>query len=139
MTDPAYSRAPAAGAMDLADHPPVSPVEAARELWKIGVAIDNETGELMRLRRRYAELGKTYRMAYAHAVLTATGTVEDRKRLAERDTIDEWMAVQTLEQQMAVCQDKLRALRDRSEIARVINANLKEELRTTLSSASVVP
>ena len=116
---------------DSIDAPPVTPVEAARTLWQIGAAIDAETGELIALRRQYAQRLREHRETYARVFLSATGTVEDRKRIAERDSIQEWMAVQGLEQQMAVCQDKLRALRDRSEIGRVINANLKEELRTT--------
>lgn len=112
---------------------PLTPAAAASTLWQIEQDIDTETNALVVLRKQYAQLLKTHRLEYAKAFLGATGTVEDRKRIAERDTIECWFAVQTHEQEVAVCQDKLRSLRERSEIGRAINSNLKEEMRFTAS------
>jgi hypothetical protein len=108
---------------------PLTPVEAGRVLWQIGQDIDAETNELIRLRKELPALLRARRLAHARAFLEAEGSIETRKQLAEIATADVKFEVDVLEQKMESCKDKLKALRDRSEIGRAINSNLKEELR----------
>lgn len=109
---------------------PLNPAEAAATLWQIGQDIDAETEELVKLRKDFAELRKAHRLDYARAFLDTQGSMDFRRRRAEELTIDSWFAVETHEQLIEASKDKLRALRDRSEIGRAVNSNLKEELRT---------
>lgn len=112
---------------------PLTPAAAAQTLWQIEQDIDTETKELVKLRGEYADLLKAHRLAFAQTFLGAQGSMDFRRRYAEQETIDSWFKVQVHEQAVAACQDKLKALRDRSEIGRAINSNLKEEMRFTAS------
>ncbi|GAA2773611.1 hypothetical protein [Saccharopolyspora taberi] len=116
------------------DRPPLSPSEAAATLWQIEQDIDTETQELVRLRGQYAGLLRAHRLDFAQAFLNTSGSMDFRRRRAEELTIDSWHAVQVHEQLVEASKDKLKALRDRSEIGRAINSNLKEELRFTASN-----
>lgn len=118
----------------MSERPPLTPAEAASTLWQIEQDIDTETQELVRLRGEYAGLLKAHRLEFAEKFLTSQGSMDWRRRYAERESIDSWHAVQVHEQLVEACKDKLRALRDRSEIGRAINSNLKEELRFTTSN-----
>jgi hypothetical protein len=113
---------------------PLTPAEAAATLWQIEQDIDTETQELVRLRGEYAGLLRAHRLEFAQKFLASQGSMDWRRRYAEQETIDSWYAVQAHEQKVEACKDKLRALRDRSEIGRAINSNLKEELRFTAST-----
>src|SRR6185312_6631586 len=94
---------------------PRTPVEAARLLWQVDQEKDAVTAQLCEVRRRIAALRKAHRLAYARAFLSGQGTVEDRKRATERDTIDEWFAVEAAEQELEACRDRLRDLAGRAE------------------------
>lgn len=109
--------------------PPLTPAEATRVLWQIGLDIDEQTEAVIETRREHLALVRAHRKAYATSVLTSTGTVEDRRRKAEQETDEAWFAMETKGQEIEACKDRLKALRDRSEIGRSINSNLKEELR----------
>ncbi|WP_236789659.1 hypothetical protein [Amycolatopsis sp. GM8] len=98
-------------------------------LWLIGVEIDQKTTDLIELRRKRPQLDRDRRLAYARAFLSNEGTVESRKLKAELAADEAKFALETHDQEIAVCLDALKALRDRSEIGRSINSNLKEELR----------
>ncbi|MCA1185787.1 hypothetical protein LCD36_04880 [Saccharopolyspora sp. 6T] len=113
---------------------PLTPAQAAATLWQIEQDIDTETQELVRLRGEYAGLLRTHRLEFARAFLGAQGSMDFRRRRAEEQTIDSWYAVQAHEQLVEASKDKLKALRDRSEIGRAINSNLKEEMRFTASA-----
>lgn len=112
------------------NQPPLTPAEAARVLWQIDGDLQAQTAALLELRRRYPQAVANNRLAYAAAYLAATGTVEDRKQIAVRQSAQQKFDLDTLEQEIAACQDALRVLRDRSEIGRALNSNLKEEIRT---------
>lgn len=118
----------------MSDRPPLSPSEAAATLWQIEQDIDTETQELVRLRGEYAHLLREHRLDFAQTFLGTQGSMDFRRRRAEEATIESWYAVQAHEQRIEASKDKLRALRDRSEIGRAINSNLKEELRFTAST-----
>ena len=109
--------------------PPLTPAEATRVLWQIGQEIDAKTADLIELRRKRAGLDRARRLAYARCYLTTDGTLEYRKQKSEVAADDAKFALETHDQEMEACKDALRALRDRSEIGRSINSNLKEELR----------
>lgn len=108
---------------------PLTPSEAARVLWQIGLDIEAKTNDLINLRRGLASKAANYRTAYAAAFLTASGTVEDRKQIAVQKSSTQKFELEAHEQELAACLDKLKELRDRSEIGRAVNSNLKEELR----------
>lgn len=109
---------------------PANPVEAKRILWTVGADIDEVTDRLVKLRDQRPSLERSYRMAYAHTYLSTEGAVEARKQKALIAADEARFALDVCDQQIETCKDQLRALRDRSEIARAINSNLKEELRT---------
>lgn len=108
---------------------PLTPVEAGRVLWDIGQGIKTMTDELIRLRKRLPPLLKERRLVYAREFLGSEGSIEVRKQQAEVASADVKFAVDVLEQEMEAAKDRLKDLRDRSEIGRSINSNLKEELR----------
>lgn len=110
--------------------PPLTPAAAAKVLWLIGQDIDAQTAELIRLRQQRAGLDRARRLAYARSFLSTEGTAEYRKQKAEMAADEAKFALEAHDQEMEACKDALRALRDRSEIGRSINSNLKEELRT---------
>jgi hypothetical protein len=110
--------------------PPLTPAEAAKVLWQIGLDIDAKTRELIELRRRRPLLDRDRRMAYARCFLSTDGTLDYRKQRSEVAADEAKFALEAHDQEMEACKDALRALRDRSEIGRSINSNLKEELRT---------
>lgn len=109
---------------------PLTPAEAARVLWQIGQAIDAQTKELVRLRRLRPNLTRARRRAYARSFLSSSGTLDYRKQTAEMAADEAQFALEVHDQEMEACKDELRALRERSEIGRALNSNLKEELRT---------
>ncbi|MGW1675971.1 hypothetical protein [Saccharopolyspora sp. NPDC002376] len=118
----------------MSNRAPLSPAEAAAVLWQIEQDIDTETQDLVRLRGEYAELLKAHRLDFAKEFLGTQGSMDFRRRRAEELTIESWFAVQAHEQLIEASKDKLKALRDRSEIGRAINSNLKEEMRFTASA-----
>lgn len=99
-------------------------------LWEIGQEIDAKTTELIALRRKRPYLDRTRRLAYARTYLSTDGTLEYRKQKSEVVADSAKFALEAHDQEMEACKDALRALRDRSEIGRAVNSNLKEELRT---------
>lgn len=109
--------------------PPLNPAEAARVLWQIGLEIDTKTADLIELRRKRPNLDRARRLAYARSFLSSDGTVDSRKLKAELAADEAKFALEVHDQEMEACKDALRALRDRSEIGRAVNSNLKEELR----------
>jgi hypothetical protein len=112
------------------DGPPLTPAEAARVLWQIGQEIDAKTAELIELRRERAGLDRAKRQAYARSFLSTTGTADYRRQTAEMASDEARFRLEVHDQAMEACKDALKALRDRSEIGRALNSNLKEELRT---------
>lgn len=118
------------------EQPPLTPAEAARVLWEIGLEIDAKTKDLIELRRKRAGLDRDRRMSYARAYLSADGTLEYRKQTAEVAADAAKFALEVHDQEMEACKDALRALRERSEIGRAINSNLKEELRVLPGGAA---
>jgi len=112
------------------DGPPLTPVDAARTLWQIGQDISAATADLIQQRRQYPGLVRARRMAFARAFLAAEGAQDYRRQVAEQAAAEARMAEETCEQSIEALKDRLRELRDRSEIGRSINSNLKEELRT---------
>lgn len=111
--------------------PPLTPVEAAKVLWEIGQAIDAKTADLIALRRERARLDRDKRLAYAREYLSTEGTLEYRKQRALMAADAATFALEVHDQKIEACKDALRALRERSEIGRALNSNLKEELRVT--------
>lgn len=109
--------------------PPLTPAEAARVLWQIGQEIDDATTELIAERKRFPPLVRDRRMVFAGAFLRAEGAQDYRRQLAEQAAAEARLAEETCEQSIEALKDRLRMLRDRSEIGRSINSNLKEELR----------
>ena len=107
----------------------MTPAEAAKVLWHIGQEIDAKTTELIELRRKRPYLDRDRRMAYARCFLTTDGTLDYRKQKSEVAADEAKFALEAHDQEMEACKDALRALRDRSEIGRAVNSNLKEELR----------
>lgn len=109
----------------------MTPVEAAKVLWEIGQAIDAKTADLIALRRERARLDRDKRLAYAREYLSTEGTLEYRKQRALMAADAATFALEVHDQKIEACKDALRALRERSEIGRALNSNLKEELRVT--------
>lgn len=109
---------------------PRTPAEAARAMWENDREIAEVTSNLRQLRDRMPGLLKARRLAYARAFLTAQGPEYFRKQTAEQAAAEASFAVDTCEQEMEACRDRLRDLRGVSEDLRAINSNLKEELRT---------
>jgi hypothetical protein len=115
----------------MTDQAPLSPVEAGRALWQIGEDIKTKTDDLIALRKDKPYLARAKRAAYARSFLGAReGTQEFKKQMAIMDSDEAQFQLEVHEQEMEACKDKLHELRDRSEIGRSINSNLKEELRT---------
>jgi hypothetical protein len=110
--------------------PPLTPAEAARVLWEISQEIDAKTNDLIELRKRRAGLDRAKRLAYAREYLTVEGTLEYRKQRAVVAADEATFQLEAHDQEIEACKDALRALRERSEIGRAVNSNLKEELRT---------
>jgi hypothetical protein len=110
--------------------PPLTPAEAARVLWEIGQQIDAKTAELIGLRGERAGLDRAKRTAYAREYLSTEGTLEYRKQRALLAADQATFDLEVHDQRIEACKDALRALRERSEIGRSINSNLKEELRS---------
>jgi hypothetical protein len=108
---------------------PLTPAEAAKVLWDIGNQIDEATTFLIRERSRYTGLVKARRLTFAEAFLTAEGPQDQRRQIAEKAAAAVRFEEEACEQSIESLKDRLRALRDRSEIGRSINSNLKEELR----------
>ena len=109
---------------------PLTPVEAARVLWQIGEEIQAKTDELIAERKKYPGLMKARREAFVTTFMTTDGAMDYRRRAAEKAALDAQFEEDLCEQAIESLKDKLRELRDRSEIGRSINSNLKEELRT---------
>lgn len=109
--------------------PPLTPAEAAKVLWDIGNQIDEATTDLIKERARYTPLVMARRRAFAEAFLTAEGPQDQRRQVAEKAALDARFEEEACDQSIESLKDRLRALRDRSEIGRSINSNLKEELR----------
>lgn len=109
--------------------PPLTPADAARALWQIDQELDTHTKELVRLRLEFAQKAKDARMAYAKAFLTSDGSIEARKQQAILASEDAKFALEVHDQMIEARKDSLKTLRDRSEIGRALNSNLKEELR----------
>lgn len=109
--------------------PPLTPAEAARTLWAIGLEIEAKTTDLIEKRREYPPLVRGRRTKFAREFLRCEGTLEFRRQTAELLSADAKFAAEVCEQEIEALKDKLKELRDRSEIGRAINSNLKEELR----------
>lgn len=111
------------------EHPPLTPAEAARVLWQIDRDLDEHTKELVALRLDLPKLAKSARLSYARTFLSFEGSIEARKQQAIVASDEARFALETHEQMIEARKDSLKTLRDRSEIGRAINSNLKEELR----------
>ena len=109
---------------------PHTPAEAARAMWENDREIARVTADLRALRDQMPALLKARRMTYARAFLTAEGPEYFRKQKAEQAVVEATFAVDTCDQKMEACRDRLRDLRGVAEDLRAINSNLKEELRT---------
>lgn len=113
---------------------PLTPADAARVLWQIDRDLDENTKELVRMRLDLPKLSKSARLAYARAFLSAVGSIEVRKQEAILASDEAKFALETHEQMIEARKDSLKTLRDRSEIGRALNSNLKEELRVLYST-----
>ncbi|MEV8610194.1 hypothetical protein AB0383_20095 [Amycolatopsis sp. NPDC051373] len=109
---------------------PLNPREAALQLARIGQEIDAQTRELVQLRDQLPALLRDARRSYAESYLSTEGSIENRKQRAVLDAENAKFRLEVHEQLIEARKDSLRSLRDRSEIGRAINSNLKEEIRT---------
>lgn len=72
----------------MSEHAPLTPAEAARTLWQIGLDITAKTDELIAKRKTYPGLVKERRLAYAREFLSTEGTLDYRKQRAEKAAAD---------------------------------------------------
>lgn len=108
---------------------PLTPSDAARVLWQIDQEMTTHTNELVRLRLALPGLARAAKLAYARAYLSSDGSIEAKKQMAAVAADDAKFALDTHEQMIEARKDSLKTLRERSEIGRSLNSNLKEELR----------
>ena len=114
---------------------PTTPLEAARLMWEVEGEIDATTNYLIELRRARPTLERTHRMTFAEPFLDLDGSIENRRQAATKTADAARFALDTNDQEIESCKERLRTLRGKSETLRSINSNLKEELRQLGSAA----
>lgn len=105
----------------------LTPEALINTLSKISKDIDETTRELVELDRKAVEARAAYRVAFARVFLNTEGSIEGRKRLAEVETRSEYLAAEIAEQELRAAGHSIRALRDRLEVGRSLNALARME------------
>lgn len=105
----------------------LTPLAIVETLSRIGKELDAQAEEVEHLDEKHVAAKVAYRKAYAHAFLTADGSMDIRRYVAEEKTVDEFQAMEVAEQVLRAGKESLRVLRDRLEIGRSLGAVMRLE------------
>jgi len=105
----------------------LTPEQLISTLSQISRDIDETTKELVELDRKAVEARAEFRVAFARVFLNTEGSVELRKRVAEIDTQSQYLAAEIAEQELRAAGHSIRALRDRLDVGRSLNALARME------------
>jgi len=109
----------------------LTPEALINTLSKISKDIDETTRDLVELDRKAVEARAAYRVEFARVFLNSEGSIELRKRLAEVETQSAYLAAEIAEQQLRAAGHSIRALRDRLDVGRSLNALARMEWGTS--------
>lgn len=101
--------------------------KVVQQLAALAVELDELTHVVAELDRAHVEALASHRVAYARAFLSASGPVEDRKQRAVIEVEELRFAADVAEQQLRACRERIRALRDRMEVGRSLNAAVRAQ------------
>ena len=105
----------------------LTPEALISTLSQISKDIDETTKELVALDRNAVEARAAYRVAFARVFLNTEGSIELRKRLAEIETQSDYLRAEIAEQELRAAGHSIRALRDRLDVGRSLNALARME------------
>lgn len=105
----------------------LTPAQIVSTLSQIGRDLDAKAVEVENLDRLFVSAKAEYRVAFAEAFLTAEGSNEVRRMLAEVQTAELHFAMEAAEQVLRAAREGLRTLRDRLEIGRSLSAVMRLE------------
>lgn len=105
----------------------ITPLIIVETLSDIGRKLDTKASEVERLDKEHVSAKAAYRKAYAKAFLTADGSMDIRRYIAEEKTAAEFQNVELAEQVLRAGKESLRVLRDRLEICRSLGAVMRLE------------
>ena len=107
-------------------HPPTQ-LDVVRYLGAYSRELDQATKDAAALGEEYAQSRKTYRLAYARAYLSATGTIKDREQQAVLDTADEHFHMEATEQRLKAARERIRTLETQIDTGRSLGAAIRAE------------
>lgn len=109
----------------------LTPEQLISTLSQISRDIDETTKELVELDRKAVEARAEYRVEFARVFLNGEGSIELRKRLAEIETQSAYLRAEIAEQELRAAGHSIRALRDRLDVGRSLNALARMEWGTS--------
>jgi hypothetical protein len=109
----------------------LTPEAIVSTLSQISKEIDETTRELIVLDRKAVEKRAEFRVEFARVFLNSEGSIELRKRLAEIETDSLYLASEIAEQELRAAGHSIKALRDRLEVGRSLNALARMEWQSS--------
>jgi SMC interacting uncharacterized protein involved in chromosome segregation len=105
----------------------LTPEAMIATLSQISKDIEEKTREIIELDRKAVEARAKYRVESARVFLNSEGSMELRKRLAEVETYSSMLASELADQELRAAGHAIKALRDRLDIGRSLNALARME------------
>ncbi len=110
----------------MTDTPTVNDV--VRRLAELSRMLDAATEEIARLDEAAVRAKGRYQVEFARVFLRqGSGSVDHRKQTAVLACRDEWLDAEIAEQQVRACRERVRTIRDQSEVGRSRNSAIKAE------------
>ncbi len=104
----------------------LNPVACEKEILRFVGLLEHATQETARRGRVAADAEVAHRVAYAKAIIAASGTVSEREALATVATEAELLARRLAEASLDASRDASRNMREQLGALRTVAANLRE-------------
>lgn len=105
----------------------LTPASLIQTLSGIGRSLDDKSAEIAELDAAHVRLRVQFKREFAREFLTAAGSNDVRRYMAEQATADLLLEAEMAEQVLRAAREALRVLRDRLEIGRSLGALLRVE------------
>lgn len=105
----------------------LTPASLIQTLSGIGRSLDDKSAEIAELDAAHVQLRVKFKREFAREFLTAQGSNDVRRYIAEQATADLLLEAEVAEQVLRAGRESLRVLRDRLEIGRSLGALLRVE------------
>lgn len=105
----------------------LTPATVVEQLGRISRQLEEQSEEVERLDAEFTASRIRYKRDFAHAFLTATGSVDVRRYTAEIATQQQFAEMEIAEQVLRAGREGLRVLRDRLDVGRSLGAIMRME------------